>query len=310
MSNFFSVSNKPASEFLKYLLGSVLVIVASVIGQIPLTIAVLFQSAKDGKLGELSEDVLYKVLDSNLLLFLLLLSFLAGLGGLYFAVRYVHRLAFETIVTSRPKIDYSRIYFAFGIWSIFSIITTVAYALSDPEHYVLQFELLPFIILFLIAVPMIPIQTTLEELLFRGYLMQGFATLFKNRWLPWIFTSVIFGGLHFFNPEVDKIGPVIMFYYIGTGLFLGLITLMDEGTELALGFHAANNLCTALLVTADWTAFQTHSIFKDLSEPSAGFEIFVPLVIIFPILTFIFAKKYKWKGWREKLSGPIPQNEI
>jgi hypothetical protein len=30
-------------------------------------------------------------------------------------------------------------------------------------------------------------------------------------------------------------------YYIGTGLFLG-ITLMDEGMELALGFHAANNL--------------------------------------------------------------------
>jgi hypothetical protein len=30
-------------------------------------------------------------------------------------------------------------------------------------------------------------------------------------------------------------------YYIGTGLFLGILTLMDE-MELALGFHAANNL--------------------------------------------------------------------
>ena len=37
---------------------------------------------------------------------------------------------------------------------------------------------------------------------------------------------------------------------------------MDEGLELALGFHAANNLCGALLLTADWTAFQTNSILK------------------------------------------------
>jgi hypothetical protein len=29
-------------------------------------------------------------------------------------------------------------------------------------------------------------------------------------------------------------------YYIGTGLFLGILTLMDEGMELALGFHANN----------------------------------------------------------------------
>jgi hypothetical protein len=41
---------------------------------------------------------------------------------------------------------------------------------------------------------------------------------------------------------------------------------MDEGMELALGFHA-NNLVGALLVTSDWSAFQTHSIFKDISEP-------------------------------------------
>jgi len=66
---------------------------------------------------------------------------------------------------------------------------------------------------------------------------------------------------------IEKLGPMIMVYYIGTGLMLGIMTLMDDGLELALGFHAANNLFTALLVTADWTAFQTHSILKDMSDP-------------------------------------------
>ena len=94
-----------------------------------------------------------------------------------------------------------------------------------------------------------------------------------------------------------------MVYYIGTGLFLAVLTLMDEGMELALGFHAANNLITALLVTSDWTAFQTHSILKDLSDPlKMGFiEIFLPVFIIFPALIFLYSKIYNWKNWKEKL---------
>ena len=81
--------------------------------------------------------------------------------------------------------------------------------------------------------------------------------------------------------------------------------LMDEGMELALGFHAANNLVGALLVTSDWSAFQTNSIFKDISEPSAGLDVILPVVLIYPILLFIFSKKYNWTNWKEKLTGNI-----
>jgi uncharacterized protein len=94
-------------------------------------------------------------------------------------------------------------------------------------------------------------------------------------------------------------------YYIGTGLFLGVITLMDEGIELALGFHAANNLVSALLVTSDWSAFQTYSLFKDVSNPSASLDVLLPVFIIFPILLKIFSVKYHWSNWKEKLTGKI-----
>jgi hypothetical protein len=118
--------------------------------------------------------------------------------------------------------------------------------------------------------------------------------------------------MHIANPEVDKIGYIILVYYIGTGLFLGIITLMDEGLELALGFHAGNNLVGALLITADWTVFQTHSIFKDIAEPTIGFMAVVPVFVIYPMLIFIMAKKYKWTNWNEKLFGkirnPLPES--
>tara|TARA_R110002096_G_scaffold27330_11_gene83785 strand:+ start:29 stop:745 length:717 start_codon:yes stop_codon:yes gene_type:complete len=122
-----------------------------------------------------------------------------------------------------------------------------------------------------------------------------------------IITSAVFGLLHIANPEVDKLGYVIMIHYIGIALFLGVITLMDEGLELALGFHAANNLFIALLVTADWTAMQTHSILKDMSDPEKmGLgEIFFPVFVVFPILLFILSKKYKWTNWKDKLFGKV-----
>jgi hypothetical protein len=178
------------------------------------------------------------------------------------------------------------------------------YQLS-PDNYQWNFEFNKFIVLVIIAVLLVPIQTSFEEYLFRGYLMQGIGIAAKNKWVPLLVTSFIFGMMHIANPEVAKIGYIIMVYYIGTGLFLGILTLMDEGMELALGFHAANNLITALLVTANWTAFQTDSILKDMSEPTAGVDVLIPVIVVFPILLFIFSKKYQWSDWKEKLTGNV-----
>ena len=173
----------------------------------------------------------------------------------------------------------------------------------DSSELILQFKLVPFLILCCITLIFMPIQTTTEELVFRGYLMQGFFNLAQNKWFPLLMTSLIFGIMHIFNPEIEKMGYVLLVYYIGTGLFLGIITLMDEGTELALGFHAANNIIASLLLTSDYTVFQTHSIFKDVSEPSIDFEVFFPVLVLFPILIYFFSKKYKWKNWKDKLIG-------
>lgn len=128
--------------------------------------------------------------------------------------------------------------FSFLLWAGVSILSFLYVYFKSPENFIWNFKLIPFLILVLIGTILIPIQTSTEEYVFRGYLMQGFANLAKNKWFPLLMTSLIFGSMHWFNPEVTKMGNIIMIYYIGTGLFLGIITLMDEGIELALGFHA------------------------------------------------------------------------
>ncbi|AOW10514.1 CPBP family intramembrane glutamic endopeptidase [Flavobacterium gilvum] len=293
------------NKFWKYILGSIFVIGASFLGQMPMLVLMLFETALKGKKYPTTDAELLHFFEPNLNLFLLLIPFVFALGGIYFAVRFLHRQKFISIITSREKMDWKRVFFSFGIWSVFTIISTLLMCYVSPDDFKFNFQLVPFSILVVIASLLVPIQTSVEELVFRGYLMQGFANLFKNKWFPLLMTSCVFGLMHFSNPEVAKMGNIIMIYYIGTGLLLGIMTLMDEGMELALGFHAANNLIGALLVTSDWSAFQTYSIFKDVSEPVAGLDIILPVIVVYPLLLTIFGMKYKWSGWRDKLTGAV-----
>ncbi len=302
---FLEQGVKNENKFWKYLLGSLFIITASFVGQIPLTLAIAYQTIFNKVPYPTSEAEIMTLFESNVTLFLILISFVFALAGVYFTVRYIHHQTFLSVTTSRQKVDWNRILFSFGLWGVFTAVLTVLFYYLSPEDFIINFKPIPFAILFVIATILIPIQTSTEEYVFRGYLMQGFANLARNKWFPLLMTSVIFGVMHIFNPEVSKMGYIIMVYYIGTGLFLGIITLMDEGLELALGFHAANNLVGALLVTSDWSVFQTHSVFKDISEPSAGVDVILPVIIIYPIMLFIFSKKYNWTNWKEKLTGEI-----
>ena len=305
---FIEQGIKPENKFWKYILGFLTFLLAYVIGQLPFTLAVLYKTISMGEGIPSDTNKLMTVLDSNLTLFLLLLTFVFAFLGIYVAVKFINKQKFIEIVTARKNIDWKRVFFSFTIWAIFSVVSIVILYYDSPQDFVINFNLIPFLILAVIAIVLIPIQTSTEEFVFRGYLMQGFGVLFLNKWAPLLITSILFGLMHIFNPEVDKLGYAILIYYIGTGLFLGVITLMDDGMELCLGFHAANNLIGALLVTTDWTVFQTNSILKDISDPDVGFDVIMPVIVIFPILIFIFAKKYNWVNWKEKLTGKIVPN--
>ena len=289
------------NPFIKYVKGSLIFVFFHIIGQIPLSLYIISQS--DIVEGVQNQQDLFNNLPSNLTLFLVLLPFAVVLPFVYLVVTRLHNQSILSLITARNRVDYYKIFFSFMLWGSISTLMVFFDYWMSPEDFIWNFKPLTFLILFLISIVMIPLQTTLEEIIFRGYLLQGFGVLFKNRWMPLLITSTLFGLLHLWNPEIDKLGIHLIWYYIGTGLFLGLITLMDEGLELALGFHAANNLVTALLVTASWTAFQTESLLIDNSEPSLGVELILTLLLIYPLIVFIFAKKYKWKNWLSQLTN-------
>ena len=244
-------------------------------------------------------------IDSNLYLLLIIFSFIGGLVFLLIGVRVIHHRRLKGMVTSRSAVDWNRVLFGFAFWFLASVLLISLDYLAHPGDFMNNFKLVPFVILAVVSLVFIPFQTSFEELLFRGYLMQGFGLLFRNAWAPLLLTSVGFGLLHAFNPEVEKLGPMILLYYIGTGFLFGIITLLDQGTELALGMHAANNIVAAMIVTVDWAVFQTEALLIDKSEPSLGIEMLLPLLVVYPLAIFLLSRKYRWRDWKQRLAGRI-----
>jgi len=256
-------------------------------------------------------DKVYKSMSevpNNLSLMLNLLPFVFLLGLLFILVRLLHKRSILSLTTSREKVDYRKVLFSFGL---IVLMTLAAFAVSysmDSSTILWNFNLSKFTILFVISLLLFPFQIGFEEYLFRGYLMQQIGILAKNRWFPLLITSVVFGLFHSANPEVAKMGFGVMIFYIGTGFFLGVMTLMDESLELAVGFHLGNNLMAALLITSDFSAINTDAVFKyaGVENPNDMLnEMIVSIAIVYPIILYIFAKRYSWNNWSAKLTGKI-----
>lgn len=293
------IRESQGGRFDHYVIGTFIIIFAFFVAQIPHTYAVINEVGID-QISTLNVAGMLQALPPNTTMILMLFPFALVAVLVLLLIRYLHNISIRKFITSRDKIDWKRIGFAFtGIVLLNFLFFIISYY-ENPTNFQWNFEPKAFAILFLIAIVLVPLQTSAEELFFRGYLMQGLGQIFKHRIFPLLITSLLFGFMHFGNPEIDKLGPLLMVSYVSMGFFFGIITLMDEGLELALGYHAGNNLLISLLVTSDWTAFQTNSLFLDVSTPNVYMLAFMQLPMLI-ILLALFSWKYGWNQWRQRL---------
>jgi len=289
--------NKPSS----YYLTLVLVMLAYLLlGQLPLLIDLYMQDGGKLLLQGGSYQAMRDLLGSNRFFIHLLLPFIFGFFMLMLAVRMVHRRAVLSVFTSRLRFDWKRYFFSILVFGSIVGLTFLLTGLGNKElHW--NFKGSSFWYLMVVSTLFIPFQTACEDVLFRGYLLQGAAKATQKPWLAVLFSALLFGLLHGANPEVQVLGPVVLIYYILTGVFLTLLTLWDDGLELSMGYHMINNWFAAVIVTNNWQAFQTDALYLDTTPPSFGWENLITLVLIQPLLLVFFARKYKWTGLMDKL---------
>jgi len=237
-------------------------------------------------------------IDPNLGLFLMIFTFITGLAALILCIKHLHKKKILSVLTGRKSFDWRRFFFAVFVWGCIMAVFTFGHSLLDPENYQLNYQPQLFWPMVAIAVLFLPFQTSFEEILFRGYLMQAFGIATRTRWIPLIITSVIFGAMHVTNPEVKEFGiGIALPQYIYFGFIFGLLVILDDGLELCLGVHAINNIFLSIFVTHKSSTLQTPAIFN-VQEITPTID-FLELILGGVIFLFIVSYKYNFQNWRK-----------
>ncbi len=287
--SFLHPNRDQPSSASKFILTIITVLVAYIfVGQIPLFVA--YATADNQTL-----DIIKTLQDNyglNKTFVLIMLPLIVLFFGLLLAVKYIHKWKVLSIFNNRPKIDFKRLILSFLLWFIISFIIVW---IEFNDAFMWNFQLEKFVPLAILGLLIVPIQCAAEELFFRGYLLQSFGTKIKKGWIVVLVTGTLFGLLHAANPEVGQLGNVALIYYVWSGFFLGFLTLLDDGLEIPLGYHIANNLFATLIVTTDWQAFRTDALFLDQNPPSFTLELMLILLAGQLIFITVFSKIYGWK---------------
>jgi len=296
---FFESALEGKNQWWRYLVVVLVAFAAAMtIGNIPILIAVVIAGMKNpdiiNTIGDNPADLSSFGLGNNLTLILIVVAFLIGLVAFLLLVKPMNKRPICSFVNGRKKVRWNRIFFSFLIWSILFAVYLIVVVKVDPDNYPINNKASGLWVLAITALVFLPFQTSFEEFIFRGYLMQGFGVAFRNKWAPLIITSLLFGLMHAPNPEVKEYGFLIMMpQYIFIGLVFGLITVMDDGIELALGAHAANNIFLSIFVTQKSSALQTDALYEQ-QEVFPG-QDFLALILVSTVFILIMHFVYKWK---------------
>lgn len=284
-AEFIDVSKQGKNQWWRYLVGILFIIFFSMTLYGIVTGILGLMLGKGAELDKTTGSFIGMSPLSNYIF--LNLSFPFIFAAILLAVRYEHKRPVLSLITPNQTIDWKKIGKSFGIfWGLLFFVLIFDYVMA-PED--VQFSLNPgrFLPFALVVLALTPIQTTAEELFFRGYLLQMMALLTKNRVALVIISGVLFMLPHLVNPEVQMGFLPMSLYYFATGGFLTLVTLKSNGLEVAIGIHMAVNLFAGLIVNYANSSLKTESIFFYSSwDPVSSLVSFSVQTVIFYLLMF------------------------
>lgn len=153
----------------------------------------------------------------------------------------------------------------------------------NNSDYKWSFDLEKFLPYLVIALLLIPMQTTAEEVFYRGWIQQRLEKGARSIWFVSTIGGLLFALPHLANPEVSRNIALPIIGYGSTGFMLTWVTMRDKSMGLAVGAHAANNLSAGLLVSSIDSALPSASLYvtPEVSwGPAAVVSVlFIPLFI-------------------------------
>jgi membrane protease YdiL (CAAX protease family) len=296
-SPFMAAPFRGKNAFWRYFIGAIApFLVSNIIGAIPIGIVIISHTLDGSPLPQKGgmPDFELMGIDLNLGLALMLFPFILSFFTMVWIIRPLHNRSFGTVINGGRKVRWGRMMFSAFVWIAISAVWLLYSVRNDPGNFTINNTTGTLLILAALSVFLIPFQAGFEEVLFRGYLMQGFAVLSRNRWVPIVATSVLFGLMHSLNPEVQKYGFLTMIpQYVFFGLVFAVLTMLDDGIELAIGAHAANNIFLSVFLTHKDSALQTPALYEQ--KEIFPWQEFAGLVMMSVVFVAIMAIVYRWR---------------
>lgn len=292
-TQYLTLADLGKNHWWRYLLGLLLIAVFwQILGAIPLGIMVVMLMGDDDPATDVDLNTLHFTGVDSLWPYLAInFTLLTMLVGVFLTVRFLHQRQFISLLTPLASVDWRRMLEGFTVFFVLIAIATAGEAWFKPGAYQVTFDPKQFLIFLPIALIITPLQAAAEELLFRGYLMQGLGLLSRRAFVPVLGSSLLFMAAHLTNPEVGEDMYLIPLLYLLMGLFLAIITVKSNSLELAIGVHAANNLFTVLIMNYANSALPAPSLFMaDNIDPLSSLVSFVVVAALFYWVVFVWRK--------------------
>jgi uncharacterized protein len=287
MSNYLEVARTGKNDWWQYIISFPAILATwLIVGSVPVFFLIAYVQLDENPATDVTASGFSGI--PLLVEFLVTMSsFIPFILATLLVVRFIHNRPVQTLITGEPRVRWKRIFVGGGIWFAIAALIATVESLLYPGRYVLTFqpgELLVFVIFALI---LIPIQTSAEEVFFRGYLLQWIGLRLKNKWVLSVLNGLLFFLPHTANPEMAVDSTLVGLGYFVFGFVFTLVTVQDNGMELALGVHAANNLFIALFANYTITALPSPSLFtvQEL-DPVYGLISLVVGSILFFVIYF------------------------
>lgn len=176
-----------------------------------------------------------------------LLTFLPLLLGVFLVNGWLHRRSVGSLIGPAGRLNLRRIALGVLIWGgMFLLFTTIEAVLYGNYTFnPAYFANWPFLLASLLLVP---VQTSAEEFLYRGYLLQASGRLTQNPLVLSVINGVLFTLPHLSNPEAGEYGWYAILNWFAFGAGYTLITLRSGSLDYALGGHAINNILSTTIV--------------------------------------------------------------
>ncbi len=295
---FIEQAEKGDNRWWKYLLSILTILISFVLGQLPITFFLYYKKEalkiNDQEFIEYIESANLTAMDISETTFflLLLITFTFVFVAMIWLIPIIHKRTSLSFITRRSTFDFKRFFFGLSIWFVLAFV--FIFLLLSSDQYTYNFDVNSFVPLAIIAILLVPIQVSVEEIVYRGFLMQGIYRITRNKWLTLIIITLLFALSHILNPEFQSGFLTIIPAYLIFSFTMGYITLLDHGLEIPIGIHAGNNLFVALILSASGTSVLTPSLFK--TDIESLIEILPFLFILISLLSFTVLKLiYKWK---------------